>query len=808
MTVEFQELLERFDGAIEEGDGWVANCPAHSDSHPSLRVALSDSGRVLVRCRAGCETAKVLEKVGLGWADLRAVSGEAVSRRATSRDVPADPASVAALRVRLDGYESRLDDEVLEYARRRFGVSADAARRLGIGRADDMGGGPRMVVPFADPQGVARGFQARALDQGAKVRWLGPPSPEGASWARLGFFPGGTDWPEVVVTEGPGDALVAASVGFDSIAVRGASLAANENVQEQIRRWAGDRAIVVAGDADRAGDEFASRLVTALTLAGAQARALRPPVDGQDLASWYEVDPDGFDTALIGAVQNTAGQSVRATAARQWTDSDLTDVAAAKRLLRYFEERGSGVKYAPEMGFFLLRDGVWEVDRLDAVRTQAQATAATVWQAVEDLRGLLETTQDQDEQRALISLESKVKAFARHLNSTRGLDSMVRELQALAGVAVDVEKFDSHHHLLAVRNGVIDLRTGSLLEHDAAYLMTRRVDLDFDSTATAPRWRRFLEEIFPAHPALPAYMQRLVGYGVTGQTDEQCFAVLWGTGANGKSVLTDTLTEVFDAITVTTPFSTFEMRPSGGVPNDLAALKGARVVHAAEGEQGRPMAESVLKRVTGRDRIAARFMRKEFFEFRPTFLLMLATNFKPAFRGQDEGLWRRVKLIPFERYFAPDERDHRLGEALLAEAEGILAWAVQGAVEWYANGLGDPTVVKAATTEYRQTSDALAGFLPGVFVLDANTPRLDGSAIFNAYLEWSQEENLPPAEIWTRRRFFGALEERGLTKRKTDKGVAFDGIRRARPGEHGEAIPLEEPKTITPVTSGPSLMEV
>jgi putative DNA primase/helicase len=154
---------------------------------------------------------------------------------------------------------------------------------------------------------------------------------------------------------------------------------------------------------------------------------------------------------------------------------------------------------------------------------------------------------------------------------------------------------------------------------------------------------------------------------------------------------------------------------------------------------------------------------------------MLATNHKPRFRGQDEGLWRRVKMIPFKRWFAPDERDHTLDAKLLAEAEGIAAWAVRGAVEWFANGLEDPGVIKRAVKEYRETSDALAGFFPGVLERDESYT-LNGTEAFNAYLDWCEAENLPMRERWTRRTFYAAMEERGIVRKKTAVGIALVGV--------------------------------
>lgn len=385
---------------------------------------------------------------------------------------------------------------------------------------------------------------------------------------------------------------------------------------------------------------------------------------------------------------------------------------------------------------------------------------------------------------AALVLAGKVKE-ARGFTMTTRINDLMTELRSVPSVYVKASDFDAQPHLLSFRNGTVDLRTGTLKPHDKRDMLTYCLAVDYVPDAPCPRWEAFLTEIFPGMPELPDYIRRLVGYGITGDVSEQCFAVFWGKGANGKSVLTDTLTHVFREVTKTTPFETFEDKGGGGIPNDIAALRGSRLVMAAEGESGKAMSEAVLKRVTGKDVIAARFLRQEFFEFKPSFLLTLATNHKPKFKGQDEGLWRRVKMIPFKRWFAPHERDYHLDRKLNAEAEGIAAWAVRGAVEWYANGLQDPQVISAATKEYQQTSDALAGFFsknpdfPAVLVKGDSSDTMQGGEAFNAYLDWCEAENLPSKERWKRTTFYSALEERGVVKGSNNKGVMLSGIKPA-----------------------------
>ncbi|MFB6955261.1 phage/plasmid primase, P4 family [Streptomyces niveus] len=795
----FADLLGRFSQVADESDGgYSALCPAHTDSRPSLRIWRGADNKVRMTCRAGCATTDVITAVRLGWGDLFDVSGPGATVPA-ERPQLVPVAHTAALAAYVDRCSLALGDFAGEWSERarnylsdRFGLDLGTAADLGIGLDDGHQGADfphlsrayrsfaRVTVPLVGFDSVTRGLQGRDLTGQCPGRWVSLRNPRGYRWAPYGVMRGQGGYGTALITEGPGDALTAVACGYDAVAIRGASLAGSPELVRELAEGLRGQLVILAGDNDRAGNGFSSRLAEGLTAHGITAYVLDIPNPGDDLTDWRERDPSTFPAELHRAVK--AARPVRDTAEREAAarTAELTNRTGADTVSRdqgaeaaeilsklvgtYGESdamnahalvawSGGRIRYASGLGFYTWNGSVW-------------------------VRSDMRVRQEIHRMGAALVLAGQ-NQLARGFTMTSRIDALLTELQSVPNVSIDATDFDDRPDLLNFRNGTVDLRTGHLRPHDQSDLLTYGLDLHYDPDAQCPRWESFLAEIFPGMPEMPAYIQRLIGYGITGHTTEQAFGVLWGKGANGKSVLVDTVTSVFRAITRTTPFSTFEERKSGGIPNDVAALRGSRLVMASEGEAGKAMSESILKRVTGKDMISARFLRQEFFEFKPSFLLLLATNHKPKFKSQDEGLWRRVKLLPFKRWFAPAERDPDLDRKLLAESEGIAAWAVAGAVAWYREGLRDPQVITGASQEYRETSDPLAGFIPGVLEWADESVVMNGNDAFNHYRDWCEAENLPAKEQWTRRAFYEAMEERGAVKKRTNKGIALGCLRLA-----------------------------
>jgi putative DNA primase/helicase len=374
------------------------------------------------------------------------------------------------------------------------------------------------------------------------------------------------------------------------------------------------------------------------------------------------------------------------------THSDLANAQA------FVRDHADQLRYVAQRKRWLTWDAArWRPD-LDGTADRAAKTTAA---------GLLT--------RATAIEDAKERAKAAKWALTSQSEPRVRAMLTLArtepAIVVTEGQLDADAYLLACANGTLDLRTGDLRDADPADLITRGTDVDYNPDATCARWERFLHEIFNDDHDLIAFVHRLVGYCLTGDTREHLLAVLHGAGCNGKSTLLEILKALLGDLATTSAFDTFaRARGDRGPRNDLARLRGARLVTGAESGEGRRLDEATVKEITGGDTIAARFLFGEHFEFRPTFKLLLVTNHLPRVDGDDDAIWRRLRLVPFEQSFEGRE-DRDLSATLHAELPGILAWAVRGCLAWQTHGLGQAGAVTQATAEYRSDEDSLGAFL-------------------------------------------------------------------------------------------------
>jgi putative DNA primase/helicase len=297
-------------------------------------------------------------------------------------------------------------------------------------------------------------------------------------------------------------------------------------------------------------------------------------------------------------------------------------------------------------------------------------------------------------------------------------------------------------------------------------MITKLAPVEYDPDAEAPLWTAFLDKVLDRSESLIRCVQRITGYSLTGNTSEQCFFILYGTGANGKTTLVETLRAMLGEYAMQTRVETLMVKRNATIPEDIARLKGARLVTASEAEEGHRLAESLVKQLTGGDRLTARFLYSRSFEYAPEFALWLETNHKPTIYGTDRAIWRRIRLVPFTVAIPEDEQDRELGRKLKAELPGILTWAVQGCLEWQREGLGVPEEVRAATQSYRAEMDKLGRFFDDCCVID-KLAEVGASDLYRAYDDWCTANG---EKSVSGTRFGRQMAERGFEKGRGKQG--------------------------------------
>jgi putative DNA primase/helicase len=353
------------------------------------------------------------------------------------------------------------------------------------------------------------------------------------------------------------------------------------------------------------------------------------------------------------------------------------------------------------------------------------------------------------------------------------LKAMIESASPL--VAVTPDEFDARPELLNCRNGTLELDTLTFREARREDLLTKCCGVDYDPAATCPAWLAHLDLVFGGDETYIRGFQELCGYSLLQDNPEQIMAILYGVGKNGKSVTIGALARVWGDYAVNIAAESLMVRRGDGPRSDLARLHGARLVTASEGESGAYLAESVVKQLTGDDAITVRRLYENEFEFRPGAKIFLATNHEPRIRGTDEGIWRRLWLLPFTVTIPEDRRDPGILDKLEAEGSGILNWCIEGLRRYQANGsrLAPPEKVVAATARFRSESDMVGRFLAQEMKTDP-MGTIERTVLYKIYLKWCEDEGERPV---SNRAVIKYLRERGFGERKLGGAMCWTGIR-------------------------------
>ena len=546
-----------------------------------------------------------------------------------------------------------------------------------------------------------------------------------------------------------------------------------------------DGPIIVALDGDAKGRKAAPTLVDQLRAAGYTAHAvnLGPDLDLADYCRLYQAEALA---ALVAAPELTPATVMTPQAEavgdiRMSRDEAVllnalnrTDVGNAEALAALY---GDELRYCHSRKKWLAWAGSrWQIDEDGrAERSMISVTRRRYIAAA-----------------ALTELEARKRVANWALGSENSgkIEAALRCAGRLEAFTSTIGRYDANPMLAATPTATLDLHIGTARPPARGDFLTMALGTSYDPAADCPRWRSFLDEVFDGDTELVGYLQRAVGYCLTGDTSEQKVFLCYGGGANGKSTFLEVLTWLLGDYSANAAFDTFDAGRRSDATNDLAALKGRRLVTVIETEEDRRLAEARVKAVTGGDLVTARFLYGEFFSYRPQFKIWLAMNHKPVIRGTDRGIWRRLQLIPFTRNFEGRE-DRMLRATLRAELSGVLNWALEGLRAWHAQGLGASAAVTRATREYQEESDQVGRWM-GDCCMVGKRQSESAEQAYKDYTIWCEGAGEKPLSqnLWGRR-----LTERGFVRERQSvlgrqhwRWIGFGLIEKRAPNVPGGAV--------------------
>lgn len=445
--------------------------------------------------------------------------------------------------------------------------------------------------------------------------------------------------------------------------------------------------------------------------------------------------------------------------------------------IRFCKSYGPVIRHCEEWGKWFIWDGTrWKEDNTNLIYYYAKKVSKSIY---------VEAALEQDNGRSM-----DLSKWAHESSNNSRINAMVESATSEHDfdIPITFDVLDRDQYLINLKNGTFDLRSFEMLPHDQANMITKMANVEYDPDAQCPLWMAFMNRVFRGQDEkdhLISFMQRACGYSMTGDTKEQVMFFLYGSGANGKSTFIDTIQHILGDYGAATESSTFTTAKADSIRNDIARLVGQRFVSASENSTESLLDESLVKKLTGNEKISARFLHKEYFEFYPQFKIWWAFNHQPYIRDNTNSIWRRILLIPFEERIPDSEQDKELAIKLKQEAPGIFNWMVKGLLEYNHVGLNAPEKIRVSTKEYRDDQDILFDFIHECCIVTENQSldfksvevRVPASKLYNAYVEWAGFNRMKREDILSATKFGKVLIERGFQRDRTNSGKVYIGIR-------------------------------
>ncbi len=711
-----ERVLQKLTGIKTISNGYIARCPAHDDKIQSLQISERDDLSVGLHCHAGCDKHHMLSAMGLAFPDLFAPD-------ATEKTIVAT-------------YDYRdLTGKLIYQSVRYFPKEFRMRRPAGSGWDWNM-------LPL----------------KGKHVAY------------RLPELKGHNN---VFIVEGEKDSDRLWTLGLPATTNIGGAKKWGSAETKSLQA-AGVTRVYILPDNDDAGHAHAEIVAQSVKLANIAYSVHELPDLGShgDVSEWLM--NGGSKDALLSLVTSkpvvvppnyvpTAAEPAEAKpAGLDVTLYHLTDLGAAESLRDRF---GDQLRYDHQREQWLIWDGhFWRPDVDDAASRFAYEHVRLFQSDAIHVPDFLKRKSYLD--------------FAMGREKRGPLVSMLQQASALKPIAISGDQWDSDGMLLGCPNGIVDLKTGQRRDGAHDDFVTLQTGVSYDGHAQCPRWLQFLDEVFDGKLDLIEWIQRAVGYSLTADMREQCFMVAYGSGSNGKSIFIDALEHIFGTYGYRADMRMFAGRGDESNAFQNADFRGKRLIFAAEVKPNSRMNEHILKHLTGGESLRAEHKYGRSFTIRPVGKIWLSVNHRPKVADDSFGFWRRVRLIPFLRTFTGTSEDRMLKGTLRAEAEGILAWAVRGCLEWQKQGLKAPQIIQDATEEYQQGEDPLADFFEQHVAVDVDT--VDSVVTFRdlylAYRDWASEMGFADREKLTNQAFARLMQARPFEKVKQGPTVCYKGF--------------------------------